>query len=184
MKAGLPKSWYTGPVLKVKTLFLDAYKSKHGIVLEPLDWRIVTADGKVLEDDLIVETVLAAGMDVRFKPVAILSGYSSQAESRQGSSIAASAAEAGDPTLLACKRYGCLKKYKEADNNDTACQHHTAPPCFNDVRKWWACCKERVAYDWEEFMKIEGCASGRYVPHPRPLSPVCIARYFGSDYTI
>lgn len=161
MKAGLPKSWYTGPVSKVKSLFVDAYKSKHGIELRTSDWRIVTAEGKVLEDDVVVETVLAAGMDVRFKPVSSLSGYSSQIEEKSGSSVASSASEAQDPSLLACKRYGCLKKYKEQDNSDEACRHHTAPPCFNDVRKWWACCTERVAYDWDEFMKIEGCASGR-----------------------
>ncbi len=63
---------------------------------------------------------------------------------------------------VVCRNYGCGKKFVESENGPTACRHHVAPPLFHDCVKGWTCCKDRKAYDWEEFQKIEGCSIG---PH-------------------
>lgn len=63
---------------------------------------------------------------------------------------------------MRCRNYGCNQWFKEDENSDTACRHHVAPPMFHETRKGWSCCKDRLAYDWDEFMKIEGCTSGRH----------------------
>jgi hypothetical protein len=150
LKVGLPKSWYAGPVAKVKALFIEGYDKKHGTALKAEEWRLVTGEGTVLSDDAIVERVVKAGDDLRF---------------RVAPSLAAAPAptpEPVDPSLLQCRNYGCNQKYREEENGPEACAHHSAPPCFNDVRKWWACCAESVAYDWTDFMAIKGCARGRH----------------------
>ena len=64
--------------------------------------------------------------------------------------------------LLKCKNYGCNISFREEENHDTACRHHTAPPIFHDRIKGWNCCKEKKVYDWDEFRAIQGCAVGRH----------------------
>jgi len=63
---------------------------------------------------------------------------------------------------LRCKNYGCNMYFTEETNHDTACRHHVAPPIFHDRIKGWSCCKERKAYDWDEFKLIEGCTLGKH----------------------
>lgn len=63
---------------------------------------------------------------------------------------------------LTCKNYGCGQKFTDEENGPEACRHHVAPPLFHDCIKGWTCCRERKAYDWDEFQKIEGCAVGAH----------------------
>ncbi|KAI9335329.1 HSP20-like chaperone [Obelidium mucronatum] len=49
------------------------------------------------------------------------------------------------------------------DNGDTSCEHHSGAPVFHDALKGWSCCPKRVV-DFDDFMKIAGCAVGRHVP--------------------
>merc|ERR1711884_566105 len=60
-----------------------------------------------------------------------------------------------------CKRGGCNKKYFEKENNPEACKYHPGKPIFHDCKKGWTCCN-KIAYDWDEFQKIQGCMIG---PH-------------------
>lgn len=39
-----------------------------------------------------------------------------------------------------CKNKGCLKKYKESENDENACKYHDGKPIFHELRKGWACC--------------------------------------------
>lgn len=65
-----------------------------------------------------------------------------------------------DP-LLRCRRFGCQKKYRESENHDTFCRYHVKPPVFHETAKYWSCCPDKKAYDWETFMAIPGCSVGR-----------------------
>jgi len=69
---------------------------------------------------------------------------------------------------LRCKNYGCNMFFDENENHDGACRHHTAPPIFHDRVKGWSCCREKKAYDWEEFKLIEGCAVGKHSTVEKP----------------
>jgi hypothetical protein len=40
--------------------------------------------------------------------------------------------------------------------------YHKAAPVFHDAGKFWACCPDKVKYDFDAFLKIPGCMSG---PH-------------------
>eukprot|EP00928_Gymnodinium_smaydae_P050387 TRINITY_DN33947_c0_g1_i1.p2 TRINITY_DN33947_c0_g1~~TRINITY_DN33947_c0_g1_i1.p2 ORF type:complete len:160 (+),score=45.42 TRINITY_DN33947_c0_g1_i1:211-690(+) len=61
-----------------------------------------------------------------------------------------------------CKRFGCNKMFDPAKPDETVCVHHKAPPIFHETAKYWSCCQDRKAYDWDEFMKIPGCARGEH----------------------
>ena len=74
----------------------------------------------------------------------------------------ASEKEKQDENVLRCKNYGCNKFFKEEENSDTSCQHHTAPPIFHDTMKCWSCCKDRKAFDFESFQLIAGCSTGKH----------------------
>lgn len=75
---------------------------------------------------------------------------------------AASTSAAANPNLLQCRNFGCTQKFEEAENSDTACRHHQAPPTFHDLKKGWQCCSTKMVYDWDEFERIEPCAVGRH----------------------
>eukprot|EP00512_Aurantiochytrium_limacinum_P008484 CAMPEP_0171549632 /NCGR_PEP_ID=MMETSP0960-20121227/6554_1 /TAXON_ID=87120 /ORGANISM="Aurantiochytrium limacinum, Strain ATCCMYA-1381" /LENGTH=337 /DNA_ID=CAMNT_0012098353 /DNA_START=53 /DNA_END=1066 /DNA_ORIENTATION=+ len=61
-----------------------------------------------------------------------------------------------------CEHFGCQKWYAESENNDHACRYHSKPPVFHDTRKFYSCCEDKVAWDWDSFEAIEGCCVG---PH-------------------
>jgi hypothetical protein len=64
--------------------------------------------------------------------------------------------------MLRCKNYGCNQFYKEEENEEGCCQHHSGPPIFHDTMKCWSCCRDRKAYDFEGFQLISGCNRGRH----------------------
>lgn len=64
------------------------------------------------------------------------------------------------PGCVRCKRFGCNQYFNPADEGVVKCVYHTKPPIFHETAKWWSCCNNRKAYDWEEFMGIAGCAQG------------------------
>lgn len=69
---------------------------------------------------------------------------------------------AGSSALLQCKNFGCQKKYMDKDNHSKACQHHSKPPIFHETRKYWACCPTSIAWDWDSFTAIPGCAFSKH----------------------
>ncbi|KAL1920777.1 uncharacterized protein VTP21DRAFT_11412 [Calcarisporiella thermophila] len=70
-----------------------------------------------------------------------------------------------------CTHRGCEQEFSESENSDTACQYHPLPPIFHEGLKGWQCCSKRVT-DFDDFLKIPGCTTGRHstapVPAPTP----------------
>jgi disease resistance protein len=60
-----------------------------------------------------------------------------------------------------CTKQGCRKEYTDADNKENSCTYHDGKPIFHDIKKGWTCCNQ-IVYDWEEFMKIQGCKVGAH----------------------
>jgi len=61
-----------------------------------------------------------------------------------------------------CRNYACQQTFVVADNHTAACTHHTGAPVFWDTYKYWACCPDKKVYEFDDFVKIPGCATG---PH-------------------
>jgi disease resistance protein len=74
-----------------------------------------------------------------------------------------------DPSLLTCCNGGCqVKKYREEDNHDKACQYHRLGPVFWDGGKYWGCCPDQKKWEWDDFICIPGCTIGRHSNVPPP----------------
>ena len=133
-------------------------------------WRVCS--GRVVSKDAVVSTVLEDGDDVFIRSgvaavtpvtdVAPVVAKSASITATTGSASEASAGSASATPEVLCRNFGCNKKFREEDNHDAACHYHTKPPIFHETRKGWSCCSEKLVWDWDEFMKIEGCTVGRH----------------------
>ena len=70
-----------------------------------------------------------------------------------------------------CANKGCTAKtFTDAEKDlEDACKYHTGAPVFHDLKKYWSCCnpdgqqgKDKIAYDWDEFMKLPTCSVGKH----------------------
>jgi len=60
-----------------------------------------------------------------------------------------------------CKNFGCGKFFDSTKPQNSICVHHRKPPVFHEGAKYWSCCPNLRAWDWDEFMKIPGCSKGQ-----------------------
>ncbi|KAI9510890.1 HSP20-like chaperone [Russula earlei] len=97
-----------------------------------------------------------------------------EAATRAAPPVPAKEVEEGDdleavvPEGTACKRAGCNVAFvgdeenRIGDGPGTRCLYHPGAPIFHEGSKGYLCCKRRVL-EFEEFLKIEGCAEGRHL---------------------
>jgi len=89
--------------------------------------------------------------------------------------------EEDDPSIpvdlgTVCKRKGCGVAFvsnevnREGDGEGAVCTYHPSPPIFREGSKGYLCCKRRVL-EFDEFLKIGGCKTGRHVFVPKELEP-------------
>jgi len=68
-----------------------------------------------------------------------------------------------------CGRNGCGVEFCERDNTDIACRFHPDNVLFHEGLKGWKCCTKRET-DFDDALKIPGCAVGRHVPEEPKLA--------------
>jgi hypothetical protein len=62
------------------------------------------------------------------------------------------------PANATCRRKGCNASYNpDVSREEEKCVYHPGLPVFHEGSKGWSCCKRRVL-EFDEFLKIEGCA--------------------------
>ncbi|GAA6026954.1 hypothetical protein JCM8097_005991 [Rhodosporidiobolus ruineniae] len=61
-----------------------------------------------------------------------------------------------------CKRKACGKEFEGGERADGECQYHPGAPIFHEGSKGYSCCKRRVL-DFDDFLNITGCRSGRHL---------------------
>jgi len=85
--------------------------------------------------------------------------------------------EEDDPSIpvkagTTCQRKGCGVAFQSdevnrvGDGPGTLCTYHPAPPIFREGSKGYLCCKRRVL-EFDEFLKIQGCKTGRHLFAPK-----------------
>lgn len=176
LRLTLTKKYVSGPTKDVVRLFVDHYNKKHTenkIDTETLHLKIVGGDH--LEHQALVEDTLSNGNECYLLPpdggsVSLRRAAAAAAEKAAAAEAAAAASAAAaapaataapvekkdDQGLVRCKRFGCKRSY-DPNGPPQECVHHKSPPIFHEVAKWWSCCPDTKAYDWDEFMKIPGC---------------------------
>jgi hypothetical protein len=180
LRLTLPQKYVNGHCKEVVKLFVDHYNKKHtedALDKEALHLKIVGGDH--LESDDRVKDVLSGGDECYLLPEHTRVAKTSKAAPSEQSAYrsdqdvemkTASAPapctpqkEAGagkvvknDKGQVRCKNFGCQRWY-DPDGEPPECIHHKAAPIFHETAKWWSCCPDRKAYDWDEFMRIPGC---------------------------
>jgi hypothetical protein len=170
-KLSIPRSWVEKKkVADVIELFVDAYNGKNpDSTIDKGNVHLATAatlGDKVVSDGKIDES-LEDRMDYYICEGPFMSSH-------VDTSAVVDDANAGK---LRCKNYGCGKYYTEEENVDGCCKHHVMPPFFHDTIKGWQCCRDKKAFDWEEFQLIEGCSAGKH-------SQVAQASVFAASPTV
>ncbi|KAF9483858.1 chord-domain-containing protein [Pholiota conissans] len=83
--------------------------------------------------------------------------------------IALEVDDSNSPVIVGtqCRRKGCTTTFvsdevnRQGDGEGTVCHYHPLPAIFREGSKGYLCCKRRVL-EFDEFMKIEGCKTGRH----------------------
>jgi hypothetical protein len=147
-KLQIPAKWQTSKIVTdVIELFAKGHNTKnpdHELV--SAECHLVDAEGNKIYSDVICGTVLGDHSDYHIKR-----GAHVQKKADTGPA---------NPNMLRCKNYGCQKYYDPNNNPDDNCMHHTGPPVFHETAKYWSCCPQKKAYDFESFLEIVGCAKG------------------------
>lgn len=177
LRLTLPKKYISGPTKDVVKLFVDHYNKKNSehnpLEVESLHLKLV--GGNHLDREARVDDFVAPGDECYILGGEVLAGPAppakraavSTASSTTTSSTAtvpsvtaAPAAKKAEKGKVRCKQFGCQRKFYDPDGPPQECVHHKSPPIFHETAKWWSCCPDRKAYDWDEFVQIPGCETG------------------------
>ncbi|GAA5900309.1 cysteine and histidine-rich domain-containing protein [Sporobolomyces salmoneus] len=65
---------------------------------------------------------------------------------------------------MTCKRKSCGKSYggEGMERSEEECRYHPGVPIFHEGSKGFSCCKRRVL-EFDEFLRIEGCKTGKHL---------------------
>mmetsp|Transcript_17062 Transcript_17062/g.25831 ORF Transcript_17062/g.25831 Transcript_17062/m.25831 type:complete len:298 (+) Transcript_17062:78-971(+) len=165
LKMTLPKSWKSGPTSKLLAQFVESYNtSSLGEVhtLEENSLHLATNKGTeaeslaVVPSNAIIQDVIPdrANVFVRHGPSVTLEqiDLEKQEEKRKELKYIESTVQ--------CTRFGCKKRFPKGGPYPP-CQYHVSPPVFHETAKFWSCCPQKKAYDWNDFENIPGCQTGK-----------------------
>ncbi len=165
LKITLPKSWKNGPTSKLLDQFVESYNASDKGSKSPLD-----------VSDLHLATRRESGEDETLIPLASNSitieviddredVYICHGPSRSLEDIEKEKREENERKkaelagTVACVHFGCKKRFPRGGPYP-ACSYHSGPPVFHETAKFWSCCPQKKAYDWEDFQNIKGCQTG------------------------
>jgi len=168
LKITLPKSWKTGPTSKLLGQFVESYNASESLGGGPnplkeedlhLAIKVQEKDASVLRalpSDAVTIEVIADRADVY-----VVHGPSEtlgEIEARQKAAERAKREELMN--TVQCTHFGCTNRFPRGGPYPDCC-FHKAPPVFHETAKFWSCCPDKKAYDFEDFQKIPGCCTGK-----------------------
>jgi hypothetical protein len=167
LKITLPKSWKTGPTSQLLTQFIESYNGNASF-----------ADNQLQESEMHLCIRQAAGTfeKTELAPLAsnavVLEAILDRADvyicHGPSFTLEDKAAEVAEElrkkqeelaATVACTHFGCKKRFP-AGGPYPECQYHVHPPVFHETAKFWSCCPNKKAYDWDDFQNIPGCETG------------------------
>jgi hypothetical protein len=177
LRLTLPQKYVNGTCKEVVRLFVDHYNKKHSegeyrLDVEALHLKIVGGDH--LDSEERVKDVLNASDECYLLPEhtrtekQAKSAPSQPTPSPAPSQPSAPSAAGGYDAVckkvpakdsqgkVRCKNFGCQMSF-DPDGEPQPCVHHKAAPIFHETAKWWSCCPDNKAYDFDDFMRIPGC---------------------------
>jgi hypothetical protein len=180
LRLTLPPKFKEMPNSKVVKTFVDHYNKKNPdnqLDMDTLHLKVVGGDH--LDPEEIVQDVLSdkdecylMGLEAlqrskmsKAERAAERASSAAAAKDSYGTSAATKSSPSAPKVLknaeghLRCKRFGC-QRYYDPNGPPQECTYHKSAPVFHEVAKWWSCCQDKKAYDFDEFMAIPGCCKG------------------------
>jgi hypothetical protein len=175
LKITLPKKWKTGPTSKLLEFAVESYNASDLGTSNPLNAlqiylaikvtpeegaqsQVESSEGILtpLASDAVIIEVIGDRDDVY-----IVHGTSQTVQDIQQEKQAESDRKKEElAKSLACVHFGCKNRWAKG-TPPPDCSHHAAPPVFHETAKFWSCCPQKKAYDWEDFQAIPGCQTGK-----------------------
>jgi hypothetical protein len=160
LKITLPKSWKTGPTSKLLGQFVESYNGNevlgagNPLQEDALHMAIRQHDGDKsavvpLASDAVTLDVIPDRADVY-----IMHGPSKtlqDSEDERKTALKRKQEELSN--TVACTHFGCKNRFPRGGPYPD-CRHHAAPPVFHETAKFWSCCPNKKAYDWEQFQAV------------------------------
>ena len=164
LKITLPKSWNTGPSSKLLDQFVESYNANETLGSNnPLDASTLHLALKQQSEDsfLMIASDATVVDDIPDRANVYIRHGTSQTKQE----IAMQERQAQEALALArkdsvaCTHFGCRNRFPQ-NGPFPECRYHKAPPVFHETAKFWSCCPNKKAYDWEDFQNIPGCMTG------------------------
>jgi hypothetical protein len=156
----LPKTWKTGPTSKLLEQFVESYNGTTGKEnpLAVADLHLALREETKLvalpSDAIVTERIPDRG------DVYIMHGASHSLAALAAQQAEAKAALAAEKkNTVPCTHFGCKNRFPRGGPYPD-CRYHKAPPVFHETAKFWSCCPNKKAYEWETFQEIPGCETG------------------------
>lgn len=166
LKITLPKSWKTGPASNLISTFVESYNKKfhdsnpltesevHLCIRKAVGNSEKTELVSICNDSMVVDEIGDRA------DVYICHGKSqTKAQKDEDQKVAEQERQNALKNSVACTHFGCQKRFPKGGPYPE-CRFHKLPPVFHETAKYWACCPNKKAYDWDDFQKIPGCENG------------------------
>mmetsp|Transcript_52895 Transcript_52895/g.158337 ORF Transcript_52895/g.158337 Transcript_52895/m.158337 type:complete len:307 (-) Transcript_52895:169-1089(-) len=172
LKITLPKSWKNGPTSKLLGQFVESYNGNekfgsanpldadqmHLAIREEASAAASASESHSLvplaSDAITIETIPDRGdVHIAHGPSRTLKEIDDERKAAEEKIKAEKA------STVACTHFGCNNRFPRGGPYPE-CRYHAAPPVFHETAKFWSCCPQKKAYDWEQFQKIPGCMTG------------------------
>ncbi len=170
LKITLPKSWKTGPTSRLLDQFVESYNGGNEGQSNPLesegmhlalrrsadnDDTATTTLENLPSDGIIIETI--ADRDDVF----VCHGPSrTVAEINAERQAKLDQEKEAQKNLSKCVRFGCNQRFPKGGPYPD-CKYHSGPPVFHETAKFWSCCPNKKAYDWDGFQTLPTCQTGK-----------------------
>jgi hypothetical protein len=168
LKITLPKSWKTGPASNLLSQFVESYNVKYQDTnpLQEEEMHLSQRVAKEGDTDSKTEMVNICSDAVVIEEMGdradIYICHGSSETKEQVAAQRQAEEEARREALkstVSCTHFGCQKRFPKGGPYPE-CKFHKAPPVFHETAKFWSCCADKKAYDWDDFQKIPGCETG------------------------
>uniref|UniRef100_A0A7S3JTH4 CHORD domain-containing protein n=1 Tax=Aureoumbra lagunensis TaxID=44058 RepID=A0A7S3JTH4_9STRA len=161
LKITLPRKWEDGPIKNLLETFVKNYNDKHPENELEIDGiRLETEMLEYLSPSEIVKERINDRADLYIK-LGARANQSSTARDLTAGGLANTGIDELD-IVRVCKHFGCQKKFTLRTNFDGECRYHSKPPVFHETAKYWSCCPHKKVWDFDSFVQIPGCCTGRH----------------------
>ena len=173
LKITLPKSWKNGPSSKLLNQFVESYNGgkegeSNSLDSDGMHLALRRSSSSADKDDNatnLLEDVPSDGIIIETitdrEDVYVCHGPSRTVdEIRAERQAKLDKEKEAQKNLSKCVHFGCNNRFPKGGPYPD-CKYHSGPPVFHETAKFWSCCPNKKAYDWDSFQCLPTCQTGK-----------------------